>query len=113
MILRSPGTRSGWSHLRTGPSSRTSSRGHDQRKTMRRFCLIALYISAARSPVQAEPRRLTLSDAVELAMRVEPLIAEARIVADRSKLAVLRSQLDRVSLKVDGQVQELWNKTNI
>ena len=46
-------------------------------------------------------------------MRVEPMVAEARIAEDRGKLAVLRSQLDRVSLKIDGQLQELFNKANI
>src|SRR5579883_2531638 len=56
---------------------------------------------------------LTLADAVARALAVEPLVAEARVGEERSKLAVLRAQLDRVSIKVDGQVQELWNKTNI
>lgn len=53
------------------------------------------------------PRNLTLAEAVDLALQADPLVAEARIGEDRSKLAVLRSQLDRVSLKVDGQIQEL------
>jgi outer membrane protein TolC len=71
---------------------------------------IAAWCSAAAA---AEPRTLTLEQAVELAMRVDPGVAEARIAQDRTKLAVLRSQLDRFSFKVDGQLQELWNKTNI
>ncbi|MSP59422.1 MAG: TolC family protein [Myxococcales bacterium] len=58
-------------------------------------------------------RFLSLADAVDLAMAQEPLLVEARIVEDRSKLGVLRAQLDRVSLKVDGSLQELWNKQNI
>jgi outer membrane protein len=48
-----------------------------------------------------------------LAFQADPLLAEARIGEDRSKLAVLRSQLDRVSLKVDGQLQEIWSDSNI
>ncbi len=61
----------------------------------------------------ANARDLSLGEAVALGMRVDPMVAEARIAQDRSKLAVLLSQLDRVSLKVDGQLQEQWNKTNI
>ena len=48
-----------------------------------------------------------------MAMQVEPVVAEAHITDDRAKLGVLRAQLDRFSLKIDGSVQELWNKTNI
>jgi outer membrane protein len=59
------------------------------------------------------PRKLSLAEAVDLALQVDPLVAEARIGEDRSKLAVLRSQLDRVSLKVDGQIQEIWADSNI
>lgn len=58
-------------------------------------------------------RSLTLKEAVQLALGQEPLLAEARIAVDRSKLAVLRAQLDRVSVKVDASINELWNKTNI
>jgi outer membrane protein TolC len=79
---------------------------------MRTICLAALLIAASATADAAE-RRLTLADAVELAMRIDPLVAEARIAEDRGKLAVLRAQLDRVSLKIDGQLQELWNQTNI
>jgi len=70
-------------------------------------------LSATAAPASADTRKLTLEDAVQLALRVEPLVAEAHITQDRSKLGVLRSQLDRFSLKLDGQVRELWNKTNI
>ncbi len=79
---------------------------------MRRLGLIAL-LSAAASPSSAEPRRLTLPEAVALALRAEPLVAEAHIAEGRSQLAVLRAQLDRVSLRIDGQLQELWSKSGI
>jgi outer membrane protein TolC len=60
-----------------------------------------------------EPRRITLADAVEIALRVDPLMESAVVDRDRSRLAVLRAQLDRISFRVDGQLQELWNKGNI
>src|SRR6185312_7718450 len=62
---------------------------------------------------RAATRRLSLADAVELGMRVDPTLAEAHIAKSRTKLAVLRAQLDRVSLKIDGSLQELFNKSNI
>src|SRR5215813_13415157 len=74
---------------------------------MRTIVLFALASSSAYA------RDLTLADAVELAMRVDPLVAESRIAGERSRNAVLRAQLDRLSLKIDGSLQELWNKTNI
>src|SRR3954463_11443522 len=64
-------------------------------------------------PSSAGARELTLAQAVELAMRVDPLVAESRIAESRTQNAVLRSQLDRISLKIDGSLQELWTKTNI
>ncbi|MFI5291080.1 MAG: hypothetical protein ACHQ17_15575, partial [Polyangia bacterium] len=62
---------------------------------------------------RAATLQLSLADAVELGMRVDPTLAEAHIAKSRSKLAVLRAQLDRVSLKIDGSLQELFNKSNI
>src|SRR4051812_30516771 len=82
---------------------------------MRRM-LIALVCAtclSATRPADAAARTLTMNEAVELAMRVEPTLAEAYIAKDRSKLAVLRAQLDRVSLKIDGSISELFNKSNI
>lgn len=61
----------------------------------------------------AEPRLLTLEEAVGLALKSEPAIAGAQIERERASLAVLRADLDRFSVKVDAQVQELWAKTNI
>jgi outer membrane protein TolC len=80
---------------------------------MRATALLTLFLAATCSVAHAAPRRLTLGEAVQLALKVEPLVAEARIQDDRAKLGVLRAQLDRFSLKIDGSVQELWNKTNI
>ena len=75
--------------------------------------LIAWLIATSPSTAPAQPRKLTLAEAVDLALQVDPQVAEARIGEDRTKLGVLRSQLDRVSLKVDGQLQELWAGSNI
>jgi len=78
---------------------------------MRHPLLITLLISATASA--AAPRKLTLADAVAMALRVDPLVAEAHIGDARARLGVLRAQLDRFSFKVDGSVQELWNQFNI
>jgi outer membrane protein TolC len=77
---------------------------------MRLALIISVLISATAS---AAPRRLTLQDAVRMALQVEPLVSEAHLQQDRARLGVLRAQLDRFSLRVDGSVQELWNKANI
>jgi outer membrane protein TolC len=61
----------------------------------------------------AEPRALTLEETVKLALASEPSIAGAQINRERAQLAVLRADLDRFSVKVDAQIQELWAKTNI
>jgi outer membrane protein TolC len=71
------------------------------------LCITALLANSAAA------RELTLADAVELAMHVDPLVSEARIAQDRSQNSVLRAQLDRLSLKIDGSLQELWAKSNI
>jgi outer membrane protein TolC len=62
---------------------------------------------------KGEPRKLTLAEAVSLAMRIDPMVNEAHITDQRQRLGVFRAQLDRFSFKVDGQLQELWNKTNL
>ena len=83
---------------------------------MRAIVLSTLLLTASASaqPAPAKaPRRLTLQEAVSLALRVEPLVDEAHITDDRSRLGVLRAQLDRFSLKADGTIDELWNKSNI
>ena len=58
-------------------------------------------------------RSLTLKEAVTLAFQKDPIVEEARIAVDRSRLAVLRSQLDRISVKVDGSISELWSVGNL
>src|SRR5947209_11270786 len=78
---------------------------------MRAIALITLLLTA--SVARAETRKLSLQEAVQAAMHVDPVVSEAHITDDRAKLGVLRAQLDRFSLKIDGSVQELWNKSNI
>jgi outer membrane protein len=58
-------------------------------------------------------RPLSLAEAVETAFRTEPLLAQARLAKERTKLGVLRAQLDRVSVRVDGTINEQFNKRNI
>ncbi|HEX2571432.1 MAG TPA: TolC family protein [Polyangia bacterium] len=65
------------------------------------------------SVAAAEPRPLTPQEAVELAVRFDPVVAEARVAKDRADLGVLRAQLDRISLRIDGSLQELYNQSNI
>ena len=62
---------------------------------------------------QAQTRELTLEDAIEIAIRVDPLMEEVTVDRERTKVATLRTQLDRITLKIDGNLQELWNKVNI
>jgi outer membrane protein TolC len=71
--------------------------------------LAALSTAAGAAP----PRRLSLPDAVDLALRSDPVLAAARVGVERAENAVLRAQLDRVSVRVDGSLQELFNKSNI
>jgi outer membrane protein len=80
--------------------------------SMRRLWWAAL-LCAATSSAQAATRELTLAQAVDLAFKTDPTLAEARIARDRAHWVTLRAQLDRVSLKIDSQLQELWQKTNI
>ena len=75
---------------------------------------LALLALAPGSPANAaEPRRLTLAEAVELALKIDPSVAEARIAVDRSKLAVLRAQLDRVTVTIDGTLREAWSDSSV
>jgi outer membrane protein len=62
-------------------------------------------------PALAAPggRSLTLREAVDLGLRVDPVTTSLVIARDRSKLAVLRAQLDRLSLKVDASLGEQWS----
>jgi outer membrane protein TolC len=78
---------------------------------MRRLLVVLVLLGSIAHA--AEPRRLTLGEAVDLAIKTDPLMESAMVDRDRGKLAVLRAQLDRISFRVDGQLQELWNKFNI
>ncbi len=75
--------------------------------------LLVLALCTGSATAEERVRALSLADAVELAFRVDPTLSEARIAKDRSKLAVLRAQLDRISLKIDGSLQEQYNVANI
>src|SRR5688500_15029854 len=75
--------------------------------------LILLLASPLSETGATATRTLTLAEAVELALRTDPQLGAAEVARDRSELAVLRAQLDRVSFTVDAQVQELWAKSNI
>src|SRR5262249_7720417 len=98
--------RSAWCASRTGASSRTSAKRTDMR--MMAFIACALLTTPANAA-----RPLPPADAVDLAFRPDPQLAGARIVRDKSRLATLRANLDRISFKVDGTLQEIWNKTNL
>jgi outer membrane protein TolC len=60
-----------------------------------------------------EPRTLSLSQAVDLALRSNPQIMSPQATAERAQLGVLRAQLDRFSLRVDTFVTEQYNAANI
>lgn len=78
-----------------------------------RTLVLILTLTLSATAGAAEPRKLTLAEAVTLATRIDPMVAEARITEQRGQLGVLRAQLDRMQLKVDGQLQELWDRGNI
>src|SRR5947207_2751418 len=78
---------------------------------MRLLLAIAALVALQQSARAARP--LTLDEAIAIALGAEPLVAEAHIAVDRAKLAVLRAQLDRFSVKVDASLNELWSKVNI
>lgn len=72
---------------------------------------IAMLLLILASPsTAAAPRRLSLRDAISLALGTDPLVGEARTAGDRAHLTWLRAELDRVSVKVDAQLQQLWTR---
>lgn len=75
--------------------------------------MISLAVLLAATQTASAARPLSLSEAVDLAFRSEPTLAQARVAKERSKLAVLRAQLDRVTVRIDGSINEQFNKTNI
>jgi outer membrane protein TolC len=69
-----------------------------------------LALTAATEPTG---RPLSLRDAIELALRGDPGVAAAVATRERGDLAVLRAQLDRVSIRVDTFLTEQWRAANL
>lgn len=65
------------------------------------------------SSAASAPRRLTLREALELALRNDPAVPSAVAMRERSDVAVLRAQLDRFSLRVDSFLTEQWRASNL
>ena len=63
---------------------------------MRAIALITLLLATASARARRARGKLSLQDAVQAAMHIDPLVSEAHITADRARLGVLRAQLDRV-----------------
>lgn len=76
---------------------------------MQSLWLIAL-ISA---PSATSTRSISLQEAVELALALDPRIAARQVEASRSELVVLRAELDRISVKVDASATELWTRSGM
>ncbi|HEY2745025.1 MAG TPA: TolC family protein, partial [Polyangia bacterium] len=80
---------------------------------MRASALLTLLLIASGGVAHADTRKLSLQEAVALALRTDPVVNEALLTKDRSRLAVFRAQLDRFQLKADGSINEIWNKSSI
>src|SRR3954447_14697983 len=79
---------------------------------MRRAVLaIALVVAVQQEARGARP--LTLVDAIDQAFRLWPAVGRAQTDVERAKLAVLRAQLDRFSVRVAATLHELGSKSNI
>lgn len=71
--------------------------------------LLPIFLACLSSQTPAHAKQtLSLRAAVERALRLDPQTAYALLARDRSKLALLRAQLDRVSAKVDASLGEQW-----
>lgn len=68
---------------------------------------------APRAASDQPPVPLSLRDAIEAALRSDPQVLAALVQADRSQLGVLRSQLDRFSLRVDASLSEQYRAANL
>ena len=79
---------------------------------MRASVLLTLLLTAS-GVAHADTRKLTLQEAVSLALKIEPVVNEALLTKDRARLGVFRAQLDRFQLKADGSINEIWNKSSI
>ena len=73
----------------------------------------AAVTSSVLAPEPQAGRPLSLRDAIELALRGDPGIAAAVATRERGDLAVLRAQLDRVSIRVDTFLTEQWRASNL
>jgi len=80
---------------------------------MRATVVLTLVLTASAGVAHADARKLTLQEAVSLALRTDPAVGEAQVTKDRARLGVFRAQLDRFQLKADGSINELWNKSSI
>src|SRR6185312_2236928 len=103
-------TPSAWSASPTVSSSATRPR---PRMDMRATVVLTLVLTASAGVAHADARKLTLQEAVSLALRTDPAVGEAQVTKDRARLGVFRAQLDRFQLKADGSINELWNKSSI
>ena len=79
------------------------------------LCLSLLLVCPALAEARpASPgHSLDLRTAINRALTLDPQVLSSLINVDRGKLAVLRSQLDRVSLKVDASLSEQWSAVGI
>lgn len=76
---------------------------------MQSLWLIAL-ISA---PSSTATRSLSLEEAVTRALALEPAVAARRVDVGKTELAVMRAELDRISVKVDASATELWTRSGM
>jgi outer membrane protein TolC len=76
---------------------------------MQSLWLIAL-ISA---PSSTATRSLSLEEAVARALALEPAVAARRVDLGRTELALMRAELDRISVKVDATATEVWTKSGL
>src|SRR5205085_888523 len=74
--------------------------------------LLLLEAGAASAQPPPEPRRLSLGETLELAMRADPQVDSAKVGRERGELGVLRAQLDRFSLRIDATLTEQWRVNN-
>src|SRR5260370_33285573 len=97
--------RNAWSASRTGSSSPTRQRRprNPKRvivKVMRTIISSLAIALAACSPAEAEPRKLTLAEAGQIALHVAPLISAAQLTDRRARLGGLRPQFDHGQLSI-------------
>lgn len=72
-----------------------------------------IWAETAQPTAVPAPRRLTLREAMDLAVRNDPAVTAASLMRARNAVALLRTQLDRVSLRVDSFLTEQWQVGNV